>query len=92
MDIEAVNIDSENTRDFVLINGESRNVKSPYYQKLIQYTRSLIKALNGKNVTVDLEAYCYRQLWLTREEMIKYREAFTQTFRMEPPTNGPSVS
>jgi hypothetical protein len=87
-----VNIDSDNIRDFVLINGESRNVRSPYYQKLIQYTRSLIKALNGKNVTIDLESYCYRQLYLTREEMKKYREAFIQTIRMEPPTDGPSAS
>ena len=85
--------ESDNIRDFVLINGESRNLKSPYYKQLIQYTHSLIRALNGATVTPDLESYCYRQLWLTRVEMVKYREAFVKTFiTPELPPNGPSAS
>ncbi len=78
-----INGNSEIIRDFVLIDGESRDLKSPYYQRLIQYTRSLIRALNGAYVTPDLESYCYRQLWLTRIEMDKFRNAFQRTITTE---------
>jgi len=92
MEETMVNTESENTRELYLIDGESRNVKSPYYQRLVQYTRSLIRALNGANVTPDLETYCYHQMWLTRVEMNKYREAFLRTFQPEHTPDGPNAS
>lgn len=84
---QTINGDSEIIRDFVLIDGQSRHLKSPYYQRLIQYTHSLIRALNGAKVTPDLESYCYRQLWLTRVEMVKFRDAFQRTITFESTPN-----
>ena len=90
MDSTTISETSKPTRDFYLIEGESRQLRSHYYQRLIKYTRQLIKTLNGPNVTPDLESYCYHQLFITRVEMNKVREAF---FNIPEPTNhGPNAS
>lgn len=94
--MESTEIDetSTPTRDFHLIEGESRQLRSHYYQQLIKYTRQLIKTLNGSNVTPDLESYCYHQLFITRVEMNKVREAFFKIIIVnpEPTTDGPKSS
>jgi len=64
------------TRELHLIEGGAKTIKSPYYQQLVKYTRSLLRTLNGPNLTPDLENYCYQQLWLTKVEMERWRKAF----------------
>ena len=71
-----INTSYENDTDLFLIEGESREVRSNYYQRLVKYSRQLIRALNAPTCTLDIETYCYAQLWLTRKEMDAIREKY----------------
>jgi hypothetical protein len=79
-------------REFTLVQGDARQLRSPYYQQLIMYNRSLIRTLNSPGLSEDLESYCYRQMWITRLEMVKFRQTFQRSTYTEEPPNGPHVS
>jgi len=71
-----VNGTSNNLRELRSYDGESSPIKSPYYQRLVLYSRQLIRAMNSSRATDDMITYCYTQLFVTRSEMDAIREKY----------------
>ena len=90
MEPNVIELIPKKDRDFLLLDGESKTIRSNYYQQLVKYTRSLIRVLNGKHLTVDMESYCYKQLHITKMEMERVRKSYF-VYIPEPP-NGPQAS
>lgn len=62
--------------ELTLLDGESQPIKSNYYQQLVKFSRQLIRALNSPTCTVDMQEYCYQQLWISQREMVAMREKY----------------
>lgn len=71
-----INGTSNNLRELRSYDGESSQIKSPYYQRLVLYSRQLIRAMNCPRATDDTITYCYTQLFVTRSEMDAIREKY----------------
>lgn len=78
--------------DLTLVQGEFQPIKSNYYQQLTKFSRQLIRALNSPTCTVDMQEYCYQQLWLTQREMVAMREKYYLIINPRIDDNGPSAS
>jgi len=92
MEPNVIALEPKPIRDFQLIEGESRQLRSNYYQQMVKYTRSLIRVLNGKYLTADMESYCYRQLHITKLEMTRVRKSYFIYIQPEPTNDGPTAS
>ena len=71
-----INGTSNNLRELRSYDGESSQIKSPYYQRLVLYSRQLIRTMNSPRATDDTITYCYTQLFVTRSEMDAIREKY----------------
>lgn len=91
MEPKELNVAPTSHRDFRLIDGESRQLRSNFYIQLVKYTRTLIRCLNKPNVCVDTELYYLQQLHKTQIEMIRVRNMF-KAYTSPGNDDGPKAS